>query len=107
MGQQHGFVSMLATREDIDMDIYDQSSPYTPSFDLPSCPESELVTPDTHAQACADEYSGVWHRVIEVETGGLMGARTFGAEMDATFFWHVAPKRHQRDLSQVGLFLEG
>ena len=55
MDQRHGFVSMLAVREDIDMGIADQSPPYTSPLDLPSCPASDLVTPDAYAQACADE----------------------------------------------------
>ena len=35
MGQRRVFVSMLATQEDIDMDIASQSPPYTPPLDLP------------------------------------------------------------------------
>ena len=84
MDQRHGFVSMLAAREDIDMDIADQSPPYTSPLDLPSCPASNLVTPDTYAQACADKYSNLWHRAMEAETCGLKGA-TIYVEMDATF----------------------
>ena len=40
---------------------------------------------DTYAQACANEYSNVWHRAMEVPTDGLIGAGTFGAKMGATF----------------------
>ena len=67
------------------MNAFDHSPPYRPSLDLSSCPASESVTPDAHAQACADMYSDLRLRVVDVERDGLHGARTFGAKMDATF----------------------
>ena len=50
---------MLAKREDIDMDSADQFPPHMPAPE-PSRAASELVTPETYAQACVDEFSDVW-----------------------------------------------
>lgn len=107
MGQRHGVILMLAARGDIDIGISDHSAPYTPPLDRSSYPASELVTLDRYAPACADEYPDVWHRAMFVESGGLIGAGTFGAEIDATLGGTKPTKRHQRDVSQEGLLLEG
>ena len=42
------------------MNIADQSPPHMPALELPSCPASELVTPDTYAQACMDVHAYLW-----------------------------------------------
>lgn len=43
------------------------------------------MTPDTYAQAYADENSDVWHRAMDVKSSGLISAGTFCAEIDAAF----------------------
>lgn len=78
LGQRHGFISILAEPEDVDIGIANQSPPYFPPCDLPSCPASELVTPELYAQACADDSSGLWLHAMGVESGGLISAGTFG-----------------------------
>ena len=56
---QHGFVSLLAAREKIGMIIADQSPPHIPAPELPSCPASELLTPDSCREAWEDEHGFV------------------------------------------------
>jgi len=82
MGTQHGFVSMLAARENIAMVIADQSPPHMPAPELPSCPASELVTPDSYREACEDEHGDVWFHAMDTEFDGLYRAKTFGAVID-------------------------
>ena len=60
LGQRHGRVSILAAQEDIGMNIADQSPPHIPAPELPSCLASELVAPDTYAQACMDVPADLW-----------------------------------------------
>ena len=82
LGPQHGFVSMLAARENIAMIIADQSPPHMPAPELPSCPASELVTPDSYREACEDEHGDVWFDAMDTEFDGLYRAGTFGAVVD-------------------------
>ena len=68
---------MLAAREDIGMNIADQSPPHMPTPELPLCPARELVTPDTYAQACMDVHLDLWLQYKGTEYGGLRSAGTF------------------------------
>ena len=45
LGQRHGFVSMLAARENVGTDIADQAPPHIPAPELPSRRASELASP--------------------------------------------------------------
>ena len=74
-----GLVSMLAAREDIGRSIADQSPPHIPAPELPSCPASELVTPDSYAQACMDVHADLWLKSMASEYGGLISVGTFAA----------------------------
>ena len=60
LGPRHGLVSILAAQEDIGMNIADQYPPHMPAPELPSSPSSELVTPDTYAQASMDVHAYLW-----------------------------------------------
>ena len=62
---------MLDAREDVGMSIADQSPPHTPAPQLPSCPASELVTPDTYAQACMDVHADLCLKPMASEYGGF------------------------------------
>ena len=71
---------MLAALEGIGMSIAVQSPPHIPTPDLPSCPTSELVTPDTYTQACMDVHADLWLKSMASEYGGLSSAGKFSAE---------------------------
>lgn len=79
LGQPDGFVSVLATRENIGMVIVDPSPPHMPTPELPSRPVGECVTPDPYGQACMDELADVYVHFMGVAVGGLHRAGTFGA----------------------------
>ena len=68
---------MLAARENIAMTIADRPAP-----ELPSCPASELVTPDSYREAYEDEHGDVWFDAMDSEIDGLYRAGTFGAVVD-------------------------
>ena len=59
------------------MIIADQSPPHMPAHEMPSCPASELVTPDSCREACE-----VWFKAVDTEFDGLYRVGTFGAVMD-------------------------
>ena len=59
------------------MIIADQSPPHMPAPKLPSCPASELVTPDSYCEACEDEHRDVWFNAMDTEIDGLYRAGTF------------------------------
>ena len=82
LGPQHGFVSVQAARENIAMIIADQSPPHMPAPELPSCPVSELVPPDSYREACEDEHGDMWFNAMDTEIDGLYRAGTFGAVVD-------------------------
>ena len=70
---------MLAALQDIGMSIAGQSPPHIPTPTLPSSPASEMVTPDTCAQACMDVHADLWLKSMASEYGGLSSAGTFSA----------------------------
>ena len=50
-----------------------------PTTELRSCPASELVTPDTYAQACMDVHADLWLQSKGTEYGGLRSGAMFTA----------------------------
>ena len=73
----HGLLSLMAAREGIGHVLFHQAPPHD-SPPLPTRPVSELSTPNSYTEACADEYSAVWRQAMEKEYRGLASARTFG-----------------------------
>ena len=67
LGHRHELISMLAAREDIGMNIADRSPPHKIAHELPSCPASELGTPDTYTQACMDVHADLWLQSMTTE----------------------------------------
>ena len=59
------------------MNISDQSPPHMPAPELPSCPASEMVTPDTYAQACMHVHADLWLQSVGSVYGGLSSAGTY------------------------------
>lgn len=81
-GQPHGFLSMLAVREDTGMDIVGQSLPHMPEPKLPSGPASEFIVPDLYPRASEDECSSVRVRSMDIGFRGLYRAGAFGAVVE-------------------------
>ena len=73
----HGLLSLMAAREGIGHVLFHQAPPHC-SPPLPTRPVSELSTPNSYTEACADEYSAVWRQAMEKEYRGLASAGTFG-----------------------------
>ena len=73
----HGFLSFMAARESIGQVIFHQAPPHD-NHPLPTRPVSELSTPNSYAEACADGYSAVWRQAMDKEYRGLASAGTFG-----------------------------
>ena len=69
-------MSMVA-RESIGHVLYHQTPPHD-RLPVPTRPVSELSTPNSHAEACADEYAAVWGQAMDKEYRGLAIAGTFG-----------------------------
>ena len=74
----HGLLSLMAAQEGIGHIRFHQAPPHD-NPPLPTRPASELSTPDSYAEACADEYSIVWRQAMDKEYRGLADAGTFGA----------------------------
>ena len=74
----HGLLSLMAVRESIDHVLFHQAPPHD-NRPLPTRPASELSTPNSYAEACADEYSTIWRQAMDKEYRGLADAGTFGA----------------------------
>ena len=72
----HGLLSLMTARDGIGV-LFHQAPPHD-SPPLPTRPVSELSTPNSNAEACADEYSSIWRQAMEKEYGGLASAGTFG-----------------------------
>ena len=73
----HGLLSLMAAREDIGHVLFHQAPPHD-SPPLPTRPVSELSTPNSFIEACADKYSAVWRQAMAKEYRGLASAGTFG-----------------------------
>ena len=76
-GQEHGLLSLMAAREVIGHVLFHQSAPHQ-NPPMPTRPASELSTPNSYAEACADEYSHLWLQAMGKEFHGLADAGTFG-----------------------------
>ena len=74
----HGLLSLMAAREGIGHILFHQAPPHD-NPPLPTRPASELSTPNSYAEACADEYSTIWRQARDKEYRGLADAGTFGA----------------------------
>ena len=74
----HGLLSLMAAREGIGHILFHQAPPHD-NPPLPTRPASELSTPNSYAEACADEYSTIWRQAMDKEYRGLADAGTFGA----------------------------
>ena len=74
----HGLLSLMAARESIGHVLFHQAPPHD-NPPLPTRPVNELLTPNSNAEACADEYSTIWRQVMDKEYRGLADAGTFGA----------------------------
>ena len=62
----HGLLSLMAAIESLGHHLFHQAPPHdNPS--LPTRPVSELSTPNSYAEACADEYSVVRRQAMEKE----------------------------------------
>ena len=72
LGPQYGVVSMLVARENIAMIVVDQYPPRIPASELPSCPASEFVTPDSNRQSCDDEQAAL-HIVMYIKSTSTCG----------------------------------
>ena len=75
---RHGLLSLMAAREGIGHILFHQAPPHD-NPPLPTRPASELPTPNSYAEACADEYSTIWRQAMDKEYRGLADAGTFGA----------------------------
>ena len=67
----------MAARESIGHVLFHQAPPH----DIPPLPTravSEISTPNSYAEACADEYSALWRQATEKKYHGLASAGTFG-----------------------------
>ena len=73
----HGLLSLMAAREGMGHVLFHQAPPHD-SPPLPTRPVSELSTPNSYTEACADEYSAVLRQVMEKEYRGLASAGRFG-----------------------------
>ena len=74
----HGLLSLMAVRESIGHVLFHQAPPHD-NPPLLTRPASELSTPNSYAEACADEYSTIWRQAMDKEYRGLADAGTFGA----------------------------
>ena len=63
----HRLLSLVAAREGIGHVIFHQA-PRHDRPPLPTRPVSEFLTPNSYAEACADEYSAVWRQAIKQNT---------------------------------------
>ena len=54
----HGLLSLMAAREGIGI-VLVRRAPPNPDPPRPTCRASELSTPNSYAEACADEYSEI------------------------------------------------
>ena len=73
----HGLLPLMAAREGIGHVLFHQAPPHdSPPF--PTRPVSELSTPNSYTEACADEYSAVWRQAMGKEYRGLASVVTFG-----------------------------
>ena len=73
----NGLLSLMAAREGIGHVLFHHTPPHD-SPPLPTRPVSELSTPNSCTEACADEYSAVWRQAMEKEYHGLASAGMFG-----------------------------
>ena len=73
----HGLLSLMAARGGIGPVLFHRAPPHD-SPPLATRPVSELSTPNSFAEACADEYSAVWRHAMEKEYRRLARAGTFG-----------------------------
>ena len=74
----HGLLSLMAAREGIGHILFHQAPPHE-NPPLPTRPASELSTPNSYAEACADEYLTIGRQAMDKEYRGLADAGTFGA----------------------------
>ena len=74
----HGLLSLVAALEGIGHILFHQAPPLE-NPPLPTRPASELSTPNSYAEACADETSTIWRQAMDKEYRGLADAGTFGA----------------------------
>ena len=74
----HGLLSLMAAREGIGHILFHQAPPHD-NPPLPTRPASELSTPNSYAEACADDYSTIERQAMDKEYRGLGDAGTFGA----------------------------
>ena len=72
-----GLLSLMAAGAGIGHVLFYQAPPHD-SPSLLTRPVSELSTPNSYAEACADKYSTVWRQAMEKEYRGLESAGTFG-----------------------------
>ena len=77
----HGLLSLMAAREGIGRILFLQAPPHD-NPPLPTRPASELSTPNSYAEACADEYSTIWRQAMDKDcavgwqTRGRLGRRS-------------------------------
>ena len=74
----HGLLSLMAAREGIGHILFHQA-PQLENPPLPTRLVSKLSTPNSYAEACADEYSTIWRQAMDKEYRGLADAGTFGS----------------------------
>ena len=70
-------LSLMSGRESIGHVLFHQAPPHN-SPPLPTRLVSERSTPNSYAEACADEYSAVWRQAMENEYRGVASAGRFG-----------------------------
>ena len=73
----HRLLSPMTAWEGIGLTLFHQA----PSHDNPPHsirPMSELSTPNSYAEACAEEYSAIWTQTMDKEYRELAIAGTFG-----------------------------
>ena len=93
----HGLLSLMAARESIGHVLFHQVPPHD-NPPLPTRPVSELSTPNSYAEACADEYSAV------LRAGDGQGVPWTGERVD--FWGDSATRRAERHLGEMGVRLE-
>ena len=71
----HGQLSLMAARASIGRTPFYQASPRENS-PLPTRPASELSTPNSYAEPCADEYSAILRQALDTVYNGLTDAGT-------------------------------
>ena len=76
-GTGHRMLSLMTARAGVGHILLHQAPPYD-SPPLPTRPANELSTPNSFAEARADEYSVMRELVMDNKYNGLADARTLG-----------------------------